>query len=52
MNAGNNKSQFMKIHMHHAIVSNHLILESKHQTQHNSTKYLLQENLANLSVLI
>jgi len=30
----------MKIHMyHHAIVSNHLILETKHQTFHDSTKY-------------
>jgi len=30
-NTGNNKSQFMKIHMrHHAIASNHLILETKH----------------------
>jgi len=30
-NAGNNKSQFTQIHMHHhAIVSSHLILETKH----------------------
>ena len=37
---GNNKSQIMRTHMHHhAIVSNHMILETK--TCHNSTKYLL-----------
>jgi len=44
----------MKIHMHrHAIDSNHLILETKHQTFHNTTKYLLQkENLPNLAVLV
>ena len=29
-NAGNNKSQFMKLHMnYHATISNHLILETK-----------------------
>ena len=46
-------NQFMKIHMHHAIVSNHLILETKRWACHNSTKYLLRkENLPNLSVLV
>jgi len=37
----------MKILMHHhAIVSNHLILETKHLTCHNSTTYMLEkENL-------
>ena len=37
---------------YHAIVSSHLILETKHQTCHNSTTYTLgKENLPNLGVL-
>jgi len=38
---------------HHAVISNHLILETKHQTCHNFTRYLPQkENLPNLAVLV
>ena len=38
---------------HCTIVSNHLILETRHWTCHISTKYLLQkENLPNLAVLV
>jgi len=53
-NAGRNKSVHENAHAPSCcVVSNHLILETKHYTCHTSTKYLLQkENLSNLAGLV